>query len=86
MDYSFLIKGKAWIFLINSRKGSDNSEKEGSWTKMRGENFQGWVEMLPTFGDVLNCNQNGLKNKGYYNNVSALYSYQSLLKHCLIKN
>ena len=53
---------------------------------MRGENFQGWAGMLPTFGDVLNCNQNGLKNKGYYNNVSALNSYQSLLKHCLIKN
>ena len=32
---------------------------------MRGENFQGWAGvMVPTFGDVLNCNQNGSKNKG----------------------
>ena len=59
------MKGRAWIFLIISRKGSDSSEKEGRWAKMRGENFQGWAGvMVPTFGDVLNCNQNGSKNKG----------------------
>ena len=55
---------------------------------MRGENFQGWAEVvLPTFGDVLNCNQkNGIKNKDYYSNVSALNSHQSLLKYCLKTN
>ena len=48
---------------------------------MRVENFQVWaVVVLPTFGDVLNYNQkNGIKNKGYYSNVSALNSHQSLL-------
>ena len=56
---------------------------------MRGENFQVWaVVVLPTFGDVLNCNQkngkkNGTKNKGYCSNFSALNSHQSLL---LLKN
>ena len=56
---------------------------------MRGENFQVWaVVLLPTFGDVLICNQkngkkNGMKNKGYCSNFSALNSHQSLL---LLKN
>ena len=53
---------------------------------MRGENFHVWAwAVLPTFGDVLNCSRNGLKNKGYCNNVSALYSHQLLLKYCLTK-
>lgn len=55
----------------NSRKSFNNSEKEGSWA----EPFQGWAEVvLPTFGDALNCSQKGLKNKDYYNNVSAFYT------------
>ena len=65
MDSFFFSEGEALNFLINSRKGSGNSEKEGSWAKMRGENFQGCAEVvLPTcnLGDVLNCNQkNGIK-------------------------
>ena len=62
MDVSFFNEGEVLNFLINFRKGSDISEKEGSWAKMRGENFQGWAQVvLPTFGDIINCNQNGIK-------------------------
>ena len=64
MDSYFFNEGQGSIFLINSRKASDNSEKEGSWAKMWGENFQESAEVvLATLGDALNCNQNYLKKK-----------------------
>ena len=46
---------------------------------MRGENFQGWAGvMLPTFGDVLNCNQKGSKNKG----SGTVFLHFTVISHC----
>ena len=60
--------------MINSKKASGNSEKEESWAKIKGETFQRWAGVvLLTFGDVLTCGQNGLKNKGFYNNYMFLH-------------
>ena len=86
MDSSFFNGGRAWKFSINSRKGSNNSERTEVGIKWAGETFQRWVGvMLLTFGDILTCGQNCLQIIGYYNqvHVSALYSHQSLLNYRL---